>query len=47
MSELKINVVVESSIYSCYKAIVAERYFPVNISYHHNQSGSKVSKRLS
>ena len=46
-SELKIHVVVESSIHSCYEAIVAESYFPVNISCHHNLSGSEVSKTLS
>ena len=45
-SELKIDVVVESSIYSCYEAIAAERYFPKNISCHHNLSGSEVSKTL-
>ena len=46
-SEIKIDVVVESSIYSCYEAIVAKRYFPVNISRHHNLFGSVVSKTLS
>ena len=39
-TELKTDVVIEISIYSCYKAIV-------NISCHHNLSGSEISKTLS